>query len=66
MFYDGGEVGNDPTKSSGSKSAGDGRIVVGRIYTESEGFYTSVVVDELIFFNQALTVDDIETLYQSV
>ena len=57
---------SDTTKNVQSRSAGDGRIVVGRYFTDMDQWYSSVEVDELVFFNRALTVDDIETLYQSV
>ena len=43
-------------------SAGDGRIVLGRRYTGNDEEYASVQVDELTFFNQALTPDQISTL----
>ena len=64
--YDGTEVVSDTTKGTWSRSTGDGRIVVGRYATDRDIDYASVMVDELLFFNQALSVDDTETLYQSV
>ena len=66
IYYDGSEVASDTTKTARSRSAGDGRIVVGRWYIDRDENYASVEIDELIFFNQALTVDNIETLYQTV
>ena len=38
---------------------GDGRIAVGRRFTELDEAYSSVQVDELLFFNQTLTDDEI-------
>ena len=61
-YYNGTEVGNDPTKTALSRSAGDGRIVVGREYTDRDGAYASVMVDELLFFNRHLLSDEITSL----
>ena len=57
---------SDTTKDARSYSAGDGRIVLGRYYTDSDEYYTSAMVDELVFFNQALSNDDINALYNAV
>ena len=48
-----------------SLTAGDGRIVVGRRYTSSDEKYASVMVDELVFFDAALTSDDVQSIYNS-
>ena len=58
----GTEEESDTTKYGGSYSAGDGRIVVGRYYTNQDRYYASVQVDELLFFNQTLTAAEIEAL----
>ena len=63
IYYDGEEVASRTTKSSNSYSPGDGKIVVGRFYTNLNGLYASVQVDELIFFNQTLSNDTIGLLY---
>ena len=62
MYMDGVEVGSDTTKAGGPYSAGDGRIVAGRYYTNQDRNYASVQVDELLFFNQTLTAAEIEAL----
>ena len=66
VYYNGAPKRRDPTKDVESRTAGDGRIVVGRHRTDKILYQASINVDELIFFNQALPVDNIETLYQSV
>ena len=66
MFIDGTEVVNGTDKSATSKSAGDGRIVVGRVYTAQDNYYGSVQVDELISFNAALTSEDVQLIYNAV
>ena len=63
IYYDGEEVASGTTKSSSSYSAGDGKITVGRYYTNVNTLYASVQVDELVFFNQTLSNDNINLLY---
>ena len=62
IYHNGNEVASETTLLSLSRSAGDGRIVVGRRYTNRNWDYASVQVDELIFFDQALTQEEINTL----
>ena len=59
---DGAEVASDTTKSAVSYSAGDGRIVVGRWYTDKDDLYVSMQIDELLFFNRTLTPAEIGSL----
>ena len=40
------------------------RIVIGRFWTASEEFYSSVQVDELMFFNQPTTKEQVKMLSQ--
>ena len=56
---------SDTTKSGGSRSAGDGRIVVGKRYTDKDQDYASVQVDELIYFNASLISDEVQSIYNS-
>ena len=44
-------------------AAGSGVVVIGRPYPSSDEKYTSVMVDELMFFNRKLTLEEIENLY---
>ena len=62
MFIDGTEVANGTTKESSSRSAGGGRIVVGRIFTDVDNHYNSLEVDELNFFNSSLVLKDVVAL----
>ena len=66
IFYDGQEVMNSTVKKGGPYPAGDGRIVVGRTFTDEDRFYASMQIDELIFFNKALSTNDIKLLYNVV
>ena len=51
------------TTAVASQSTADGRIVVGRWYTDFDCDYSGVQVDELLFFNGALSNGDINALY---
>ena len=62
MFYNGAGAGGDSSKSIASLVAGDSRIVVGRHYTNRDSRYASVQVDELVFFNQYLSIEQIRKL----
>ena len=66
IYYNGAEVGSDTDKSPGSNSAEGGRIVVGRRWVNLDQEYASVQVDELIFFNRALTNVELESIYNSI
>ena len=62
LYMDGTEGANDTIKSGESYLPGDGRIVVGRFLTDVDDHYNSLEVDELIFFNSALVLNDIVAL----
>ena len=63
IYYNGARVGRDTSKHLYQISTGDGRIVVGRLYTERDLRYASIDVDELIFFNQSLSTTVITGLH---
>ena len=65
IYYDGLEVASDTDKYEEPFSSGDGRIVVGRRYKKSDEKYASVMVDELIYFNAALTSAEVQLIYNS-
>ena len=54
IYEDGVLTGSEVTKSGGTYSAGDGRVVVGRPYVDLNVQHGWVNVDELLFFNQSL------------
>ena len=66
VYYNGGGLGNDKTKDTASLTSGDGRIVVGRHYTGRDQSYASVEIDELLFFNQYLSIEEIRKLNNAV
>ena len=58
-FRDGTQI-DDATEGSDSHdTAGPGRVVVGRRFVNRNQDYAHVEVDELIFFNQALTEEEV-------
>ena len=68
IYQDGVEVANDTTKSfrtcQDASCRPDGRIVVGRQYTTMDRGYCSLQVDELAFFNEILSQEEITMLSQ--
>ena len=42
---------------------GSGRIVISKSLTQDHDHYSSVAVDELLFFNEFLSPDQINLLY---
>ena len=65
LWINGAEVANDTDRSGGSRPSGDGKIVVGRDYTNKDQKYGGVQVDEMIYFDQALNDDEVHSLYNS-
>ena len=63
LYKDGTLVDLDSFKSAYMYTTGDGRVVVGKNYIDTDDAYTSVEIDELIFFNQALLDDNAKDLY---
>ena len=66
IYYNGTDVASHTIKTDGSYPAGDGRIVVGRGYTDRDELYASVQIDELAFFNKALSTTEITAMYNAV
>ena len=56
------EVASDTTKSGGTWLSGDGRVAVGRWKAYYDNWYGNVDVDEVLFFNQKLTVEEIQDI----
>ena len=55
--------GNVTIKNTYTQTRGDGRVVIGRRYTYSDERYANVEVDELTFWNQTLTLQEIQAIY---
>ena len=62
IYYD-GELKATETSKYGSKyNPGDGRIVIGRYYSNSNVLYNSVQMDDLLFLNHSLDNTEIDLL----
>ena len=62
VYHNGKQAGSGTIKSSQKLTNADGRIVIGRQYTNNNFRLGSNQVDELYFFNQPLTEDEIKML----
>ena len=51
------------TKFPHTITPSNGKIVIGRAYTEIDNVYTSMEVDELLFFNHTLTTQEVNSLH---
>ena len=58
VYRDGAEE-PDVTKNDVACSTGDGRVVIGCAFPDADCFYGTFKIDELIFFNQTLTPEEI-------
>ena len=66
ILYDGAEVASDTTRRTLSpRTAATDRIVLGRFYLDRNERYSSVKIDELVFFNQSLKSAEVQQLLRS-
>ena len=54
-YFNGRSVISDSRKNGDNNSPGNGRIVIGRAFTEIDDFYSSMEMDALLLFNRFLT-----------
>ena len=66
LFRDGAEAVNCTTRTPGNRSTPNGRIVVGRYYTDGNYWYPSLHIDELFLFSHVLNSKDVQHMYESV
>ena len=62
IYENGIQTGSDDTQSAHAYQPGEGRVVIGRQYTDVDAAYASVDIDELLFFNETLSDQDIRDL----
>ena len=60
VYNDGAEWGMNPYKTVNTFEAESGEIVIGK-YND---IYSSLMMDELVFFNRKLNLKEIEILYK--
>ena len=63
-YLNGAMVGIIHGHSGQQGTEGDGRIGIGRLFTDSNRLYASADIDELMFFNRALPDEQITMLGQ--
>ena len=62
IYHDGTKAGQDTELEEDTQKEGNGRIVIGRRFSDLDDKYASVAVDELLFFNEALSEEEIVML----
>ena len=65
VYHDGINVKNETRKRSSVNAPSNGTIVIGRTLTDLDNYYTSIQVDELLFYNRTLTDPEITMLSQN-
>ena len=65
ILYQDGENIFQKEFSVGTKSPGSGDLVIGRRYTNKDGFYVNTDIDELVFWNLTLSGEEIKSIYDS-
>ena len=65
VYFNGDKVSDNSERSEDESRTvqASGRFVVGRSFTEEDGHYSSMVIDELLCFNKFLNPEDIRLLY---
>ena len=66
IYYNGVQTGSDDTERLVNHPAGVGKVALGRLYTDKDGDYPGVDVDELMFFNEYLSNQQILDLSNMV
>ena len=64
VFKDGSFVAGQSHRLLYFRSPGDGRLVLGRRYPNSDSYYSSMLLDELVFFNRKLMAPEVETIFK--
>ena len=64
VFYNGIQVASDTTSYGKIRHCPNGRIVIGRVYTDHSSYYSSVEVDELAFLNRSLSNEEVSALHK--
>ena len=47
---------------AGARAGGDGRLILSRLYGNSDSYYNTGCVDELLLFDRVLTDDEVSLL----
>ena len=64
-YVNGELVLNDRKRYDQETTPGDGKLVIGRAYSAVDNYYTSMDVDQVMFFNNALSFINIKWLLRN-
>lgn len=65
VYIDGVLAVVDTGRDDETKAATDGKVVIGRRFSDRDYNYGEAIIDELMMFNQALSQQQVQDLYQS-
>ena len=63
MYVNGVKTDDDLNTGPGGPIPGLGEVVVGRRYPSTDDLYSSVMVDELIFYNRKLCPEELQDIF---
>ena len=64
MYLNGVKAGRPRhTTASNHYAEGSGEVVVGRLHPSKDEMYSSIMVDELIFYNRKLCAEELQDLF---
>ena len=66
IYYNGNFKTKDNSKAphgGGSWASGNGKVAIGKFYVRSNGGFASVLIDELMLWNVALSQQQLQQLY---
>ena len=64
VYVNGTAAGRDATRVADVNQQGNGQLVIGKKFIDSDNDYSSVAVDAMTLWSRELTVQEIEDLYQ--
>ena len=62
-YQDGSLLGNDMSREVGSKTSGNGEVVIGRRAGLYNTLYASALLDEIKMYNRQLSQEEISNMY---
>ena len=62
IYHDGNLIKNDASKALRDREESRGTVVIGKLYTDTDQHYGSVMVDELTFWNKQLLPAEIQAI----
>ena len=60
VYHDGSSIKHDSNKSDKNYTESSGTVIIGKRFTDRDGDYGSVMVDELTFWDRQLLLEEIQ------